>query len=301
MKKLKLLLLCGLMLILLTGCIYDLDVTVNKDGSAELEFINLYLPEEIESMAVEPGTYANKEVRVLEDGFTLTGITQDNMEGQKATKHFDSVEDINFEAFLFGEDSKYSISNESAIIIEEKFMFKKYILNMDIDFSEFNQQLLQHEYDVNYKMSFRFPGIITESNATEKINGKLTWVLSIDNINELRSETLEIKPIGIILICIIICLVLAITTITVSILSKKKKIKTEEAKVKAERLKSKAEELLEDNVIKEDEKNEDLHEDNKEKNIDDGKKKNIKKDSVEENTIIASKEDKKVNNNKKDK
>lgn len=233
-KNIKLIVISIIMLFTLTGCAaVDYEITVNSDGSANINYILGYNKQFFNNMGVNPedmeeDSFVNFKKEAEESGYHVEEYSDDNILGFKATKQINNVQEEFSLKEAFGEEN---IKNDNKFVIEKTFLNTKYLLDLDIDLTEIssNSEGMQAQYINSFmnqtKMTMRInlPGKILTSNATTiSENGKtVEWNLIPGQVNKISLEATQINIVSILLIVGIVIVLIAI--IIFAIVKKKSK------------------------------------------------------------------------------
>lgn len=217
-KILSLISIMAILLIALTGCVsVNYEVTLNKDGTADVAYIYGFEKEMLEQLetSAEDMTSDMKE-NAEESEYEIEMYSDDKIEGFKAKKHIENLADISLED-IFGEENVKD-SEENQIKIEKKGLKTMYSQKANIDLSSMDESTASI---VEMKYVIKLPVKAGKNNASEvSEDGKtLTWNLKAGEINEINFEASESSTI----ICIILVIAVAVIVAIVLIFSKKSK------------------------------------------------------------------------------
>ena len=185
-------------------------IEVNEDKSVDIEIIYAVDNSKIEDMLnlLNEGKetklsinnlYDEADIRkIYEDaGFDVSEYTEIienyNWEGLKATKHYNSIEDITSESevyFLLNKKSNtYDVLDDNIIFGSgDENYIAKFLVYMDFNFEPglFDYKNFSNDIDVKYIV--KLPKKVIETNASDvSDDGKvLTWELEMGNKNELN-------------------------------------------------------------------------------------------------------------------
>lgn len=227
MKKiLKLFTLLAVLLIVLTGCVdVNYEVTLNRDGTADIAYIYGFEKESLEEMGTtaEEMTQDMKENAETSD-FKVEIFSNDEIEGFKATKHITDLSQISLEE-AFGEENVKD-SEENQIKVEKKWQKTIYTQKADIDLTsmdEMTASMIKMKYTIN------LPTKVGNNNASEvSEDGKtLTWNLKAGEVNKIEFEATEsgIMDVKTVVIVIIALALISIVVVIVILIVKKQKKK----------------------------------------------------------------------------
>lgn len=218
-KVLKLFAILAAMLIVLTGCVdVDYQVTLNKDGSADVSYVYGFEKVMLEGMGAEAGDTGMDTSGMREsaekDGFTVENYSDDEIEGIKATKHITDLSEISLEK-LFGEEY-VSEKEGSKITVKKSGSKTTFSQNAEIDLSE----MAGMESYVTMKYTINLPVAAKTNNANKVSNdGKtLTWELKAGEVNKIQFEAVSggmSTVLKIALIVVGIAIILCVITIFV--------------------------------------------------------------------------------------
>ena len=219
MKKIKFLLLIGLLGILSTGCVkFNANMNIKKDKS--MDFTIIYALDK--SIFGEQETLKESDLEeAKKEGFTITKYSEGNMEGFTLTKKINNIDEVSTESDteynlsgLMSEESKYLFkvvkgTNKNTYYAKFKFDANDSGLNMDEmeeddenlelpDESEDNDGALLDEtndnpfegmdlskltanLDLSFNVTLPNSSISNNATSTEDNNKKLSWKLSSTN------------------------------------------------------------------------------------------------------------------------
>lgn len=230
-KVLSLVTIMIILLIMLTGCVnVNYEVTLNKDGTADIAYVYGFQKEFLEQMetTAEDMTSDMKESAEASE-YEIETYSDDEVEGFKAKKHVENLSDISLEE-TFGSEN-VTDSEENQFKVEKKGLKTVYSQNAKIDLSNMDEtttSVITMKYTVN------LPVKVGKNNASEvsEDGRKLTWNLTAGEVNEINFEASSSNPI---LISAIIAILIVIVVIVVTLAikrSKKNKEKTVEIETK---------------------------------------------------------------------
>lgn len=211
-KILSLISIMAILLIALTGCVsVNYEVTLNKDGTADVAYIYGFEKEMLEQLetSAEDMT-SDMQENAEESEYEIEMYSDDKIEGFKAKKHIENLADISLED-IFGEENVKD-SEENQIKIEKKGLKTVYSQKANIDFSAMDESTASM---VTMKYVIKLPVKVGENNANEvSEDGKtLTWNLKAGEINEINFEASESSTIISIILIIAIAVIVAIVLI----------------------------------------------------------------------------------------
>lgn len=204
--------------LLLAGCFEGtFHVTVNEDGSADLEYKMGFNEDLIGLMGTEDNPLDEAQQELVDDGFTVSNYTENGMVGILAQKHVDQLETIP----AFGNIQVNAPENQSTFRVEENIFQKKYLLNGEIDLSAVNSNDENAPYAEAFLDQMKLNFILTLPTKIEKHNATsisedghtLTWVLVPGTKTPIQTEATTVKSTRTILmaVCgIVILLVMVI-------------------------------------------------------------------------------------------
>ncbi len=222
MKKIiSLIVIMGILLFVLTGCVnIEYDLTLKEDGSADIAFIYGFEKEmisEIETSSEE--LCEDIKTTATDAGYTVENYSDEKIEGIKATKHVDNASNISlFEIF---DGINLEQSEEDKIKIEKKNLKTVFSQNGEIDLTTMDETSANMSTIV-YKINL--PVKAEKSNATETSeDGKtLTWKLKGGENNKIEFEAVKEDGKIIIIISIVLIIIIALIIIICIIKSRKK-------------------------------------------------------------------------------
>lgn len=230
-KVLSLVTIMIILLIMLTGCVnVNYEVTLNKDGTADIAYVYGFQKEFLEQMetTAEDMTSDMKESAEASE-YEIETYSDDEVEGFKAKKHVENLSDISLEE-AFGSEN-VTDSEENQFKVEKKGLKTVYSQNAKIDLSNMDETTTSV---VTMKYTVNLPVKVGKNNASEvsEDGRKLTWNLTAGEVNEINFEASSSNPI---LISAIIAILIVIVVIVVTLAikrSKKNKEKTVEIETK---------------------------------------------------------------------
>lgn len=230
-KVLSLVTIMVILLIMLTGCVnVNYEVTLNKDGTADIAYVYGFQKEFLEQMetTAEDMTSDMKESAEASE-YEIETYSDDEVEGFKAKKHVENLSDISLEE-AFGSEN-VTDSEENQFKVEKKGLKTVYSQNAKIDLSNMDETTTSV---VTMKYTVNLPVKVGKNNASEvsEDGRKLTWNLTAGEVNEINFEASSSNPI---LISAIIAILIVIVVIVVALAikrSKKNKEKTVEIETK---------------------------------------------------------------------
>lgn len=230
-KVLSLVTIMIILLIMLTGCVnVNYEVTLNKDGTADIAYVYGFQKEFLEQMetTAEDMTSDMKESAEASE-YEIETYSDDEVEGFKAKKHVENLSDISLEE-AFGSEN-VTDSEENQFKVEKKGLKTVYSQNAKIDLSNMDETTTSV---VTMKYTVNLPVKVGKNNASEvsEDGRKLTWNLTAGEVNEINFEASSSNPI---LISAIIAILIVIVVIVVALAikrSKKNKEKTVEIETK---------------------------------------------------------------------
>lgn len=244
-KVLSLIAVMAILLVALTGCVsVNYEVTLNKDGTADVAYIYGFEKEMLEQLgASAEDMTSDMKANAETSNYQIEAYSDDKIEGFKAKKHIENLSELSLEDAFGSENVKDS--EENKIKIEKKGSKTVYSQNASIDLSEMDEST---ESMVTMKYVIKLPVKVGENNASEvSEDGKtLTWNLKAGETNEISFEAESNYLTTIIMISIAVLLVIII--LIVVFLNKGKKNK------KSDELVDKGEEKIQE--VEEDKKEE---------------------------------------------
>ncbi len=300
-KELLIILVVVVMVICLSGCArVNYEVSVNKNGSADVSYVMGYDKEFLNSMGVTEedlgaDAFDDMKNKAIEDGYAIEDYNDDNIAGFKASKHFDNISD--FKMNNVG-DTKIAQKDQNNEILFEKILLNtKVSQNSKIDLTSIKNEsgdnetsnimnMVLRQMKFSYKVTLPFK--VGNNNATTvSEDGKvLEWILTPGEVNEVNFEASE--NLNTILIGGIICLVVIIVLIIV-VMGTKNKNKNNKKEVSIAPKKGAVTPKKEENVKKEENKEVKKEEEKVQKPAPKKITKTVKK---EEDKKIEKKEDK---------
>lgn len=252
MKKLiSLVAVMAMLLLVLTGCVnVNFEVSLNKDGSADVAYLYTFDKEALQEMGTSSEDMTkDMEEEANKNGFKIEAYSDDKQEGFKATKHFDNASDVSL-AEAFGEDY---VKESKGITVEKKGNKTVFSQNDEIDLSSMDETTASI---VTMKYVVKLPVKAGDNNATEvsKDGKTLTWTLKAGEINKVEfnaqtgSSVLKIVIIAV-AAAVVIC---AIVMVIVKCSKKDKKEPTDEP-IKEEKKEEPVIEEKEEEPVKEEE------------------------------------------------
>ena len=197
-KTIKLMGILVVTILLLTGCNFNSEIKLNKDGSADITYTIALTPEELSQ--VEQSGYSKEDLIQPEGIDDKTGIqtkiyNQDGLEGNTYTKHEDNVKDINLGEIFSGasittpydNEEEYKDIETDEVKTPPQFTFKKGFFankvvldaNMDLSNADYSSYGISQSY--NFKLTTK--GAIKDSNATTTKGGDCQWDLNFTKYN----------------------------------------------------------------------------------------------------------------------
>lgn len=243
-KVLSLISIMAILLIALTGCVsVNYEVTLNKDGTADVAYIYGFEKETLQQLgASAEDMTSDMKANAETSNYQIEAYSDDKIEGFKAKKHIENLSEISLEDAFGSENVKDSEENQ--IKIEKKGSKTFYSQKASIDLSEMDESTASM---VTMKYVIKLPVKVGENNASEvSEDGKtLTWNLKAGETNEISFEAESNYLTTIIMISIAILLVIIIL-IVVFLNKGKKNKKSDELVDKEEETEEKIQEVEED-------------------------------------------------------
>ena len=243
-KVLSLIAVMAILLVALTGCVsVNYEVTLNKDGTADVAYIYGFEKEMLEQLgASAEDMTSDMKANAETSNYQIEAYSDDKVEGFKAKKHIENLSELSLEDAFGSENVKDSEENQ--IKIEKKGSKTVYSQNASIDLSGMDEST---ESMVTMKYIIKLPVKVGENNASEvSEDGKtLTWNLKAGETNEISFEAESNYLNTIIMISIAILLVIIIL-IVVFLNKGKKNKKSDELVDKEEETEEKIQEVEED-------------------------------------------------------
>ena len=243
-KVLSLISIMAILLIALTGCVsVNYEVTLNKDGTADVAYIYGFEKETLQQLGTSAEDMTSDMKKNAEtSNYQIEAYSDDKVEGFKAKKHIENLSELSLEDAFGSENVKDSEENQ--IKIEKKGPKTVYSQNASIDLSGMDEST---ESMVTMKYVIKLPVKVGENNASEvSEDGKtLTWNLKAGETNEISFEAESNYLTTIIMISIAILLVIIIL-IVVFLNKGKKNKKSDELVDKEEETEEKIQEVEED-------------------------------------------------------
>ena len=228
-----------IMLVTLTGCMtVDYEVTINKNGSADISYVMGYSKSFFKSMGATEADieesfnengFTDLEEEAVKEGYSIEKISNDEIFGFKATKHIDKLEAYSMSG-TFGE----YVEEADTFSVTKGFFKNKYSLTTKIDLTEMSAMtedsaddsaayanMFINQMKMNYKVNL--PEKVTSSNATAVLeDGKtLNWELKPGKVNEIQFEYSQVNTMVFVIIGAIAVLIVAII-VTIIVLKGKK-------------------------------------------------------------------------------
>lgn len=243
-KVLSLISIMAILLIALTGCVsVNYEVTLNKDGTADVAYIYGFEKETLQQLGTSAEDMTSDMKKNAEtNAYEIETYSDDKIEGFKAKKHIENLSEISLEDAFGSENVKDSEENQ--IKIEKKGSKTLYSQKASIDLSGMDESTASM---VTMKYVIKLPVKVGENNASEvSEDGKtLTWNLKAGETNEISFEAESNYLTTIIMISIAILLVIIIL-IVVFLNKGKKNKKSDELVDKEEETEEKIQEVEED-------------------------------------------------------
>lgn len=229
-KVLSLVTIMIILLIMLTGCVnVNYEVTLNKDGTADVAYVYGFDKEALEQMGTTAEDMTSDMKQNAEASeYEIETYSEDEVEGFKAKKHVENLADISLEE-AFGSEN-VTDSGENQFKVEKKGLKTVYSQNAKIDLSTMDETTASV---VTMKYTVNLPVKVGKNNASEvsKDGKTLAWNLTAGEVNEINFEASSSNPI---LIFAIIAILVVIGVIVVVELTIKKFKKNKEKTVETE-------------------------------------------------------------------
>lgn len=215
-KVLSLAIIMVMLLALLTGCVnVNYEVTLNKDGTADVAYIYGFDKTTLEQMGTTAEDMTSDMKQNAEASeYEIEAYLDDKIEGFKAKKHVENLADISLEEAF---SSQYvTDSEENQFKVEKKGPKTIYSQNAKIDLTSMDSSMASM---VTMKYTVNLPVKVGENNASEvsKDGKTLTWNLEAGKVNEISfkasSNVLVTVAIIIVVTLIIIGVVVAVITV----------------------------------------------------------------------------------------
>lgn len=220
-KVLSLISIMAILLIALTGCVsVNYEVTLNKDGTADVAYIYGFEKETLQQLGTSAEDMTSDMKKNAEtNAYEIETYSDDKIEGFKAKKHIENLSEISLEDAFGSENVKDSEENQ--IKIEKKGSKTLYSQKASIDLSGMDESTASM---VTMKYVIKLPVKVGENNASEvSEDGKtLTWNLKAGEVNEIYFEAGRNSS-SLITIIIVIAIAVVIAIVIIAILSKKQK------------------------------------------------------------------------------
>lgn len=221
-KVLSLVAIMIIALIALTGCVdINYEVTINKDGTADIAYVYGFEKEFLEQMETTADEMTSDMKQSAEASeYSIEAYSDEKVEGFKAKKHVDNLSEISL-AEAFGE-TYVKDSEENQIKVEKKGSKTVYSQTANIDLTSMDESMKSM---VTMKYTIKLPTKVGKNNADEvsKDGKTLTWNLTSGEVNEINFEASSSGTITSLLI--IIALVVVGAVIVIIVVSKSKKSK----------------------------------------------------------------------------
>lgn len=224
----KVLSLCAIMiiaLIVLTGCVnVNYEVTLNKDGTADVAYVYGFQKEFLEQMGTTAEDMTSDMKQNAEESeYEIETYSDDEVEGFKAKKHVENLAEISLEE-AFGSEN-VTDSEENQFKVEKKGLKTVYSQNAKIDLSTMDETTASA---VTMKYTVNLPVKAGNNNASEvsKDGKTLTWNLKAGEVNEINFEASSSALVTGIIIAVIVLVVIG-----AAIVAAIKKSKNNEEKI----------------------------------------------------------------------
>ncbi len=174
--------------LMLTGCLkFDIHLTINKNGTADVDIILLAVETLVTlDKDLERDLFTGKKERLAELGFAITDYTEKNLIGFKATKRLQSVEEFS----TLGLAGDIGLEGRDPFSVMKGVLTSTYNLDADIDlrplFAEHSDMFTLFSPDLRFSVTL--PAKPLSHNATSvTVDGRtLTWDLSPDARNKIQ-------------------------------------------------------------------------------------------------------------------
>lgn len=254
-KVLSLAIVMILLIVMLTGCMdINYEVTINKDGTADISYVYGFEKSYLEQMETT-GEEMTKEMQQSAEAeeYIIEAYSDDKVEGFRATKHIEDLSKISLEE-AFGEENVKD-SAENQIKVEKKGLKTVYSQKTDIDLTSMESSMAAY---VNMKYTVKIPVKVGKNNAdVVSEDGKtLTWNLKAGEIKNIQFEGTELGTTAkiiktVIIVAIIIIAIILVTIIIKAIIKKAKNKNKEEETNKNDVTDNKNHEIVETETVKE--------------------------------------------------
>lgn len=238
-KTLSLIVIMLIILVALTGCVQvNYEVSINKDGSAEIAYVYGFNKEFLEQQGASADEMTEDMKKNAQNSeYEIESYSDDTISGFKATKHLEKASDFSLQE-AFG-NGYITDSEENKIKVESQNEKTTYSQNADIDLTSMSQMA---EY-VTMKYTIKLPVKVGENNASEvSKDGKiLTWNLKAGESTNVKFEAVNAGIMPLILKCaaLVLLIVIAIVIIKTFLNNKKSKniveVKKEDKKEEIEK------------------------------------------------------------------
>lgn len=234
MKKiLSIVAIMSMLLLVLTGCVnINYEVTLNKDGSADVALIYGFEKEALQQLGTSSDDMTSQmEEEAGKDGYTVEKYSDDKLEGIKASKHFNSASELSM-AELFEDEVK---GKNEGIKVEKKGNKTVFSQNDEVDLTSSESEYASM---VTFKYIVNLPVKAESNNATEvsKDGKTLTWELKFGEVNKIEfkagSSNSTLKVVLIVVAAVAILCVIAV--VLTKVLKKDKNNETEKNEAQPE-------------------------------------------------------------------
>lgn len=215
-KVLSLAIIMVMLLALLTGCVnVNYEVTLNKDGTADVAYIYGFDKTTLEQMGTTAEDMTSDMKQNAEASeYEIEAYLDDKIEGFKAKKHVENLADISLEEAF---SSQYvTDSEENQFKVEKKGPKTIYSQNAKIDLTSMDSSMASM---VTMKYTVNLPVKVGENNASEvsKDGKTLTWNLEAGKVNEIsfKASSNVLVTVAIIIVVTLIIIGVVVAGITV--------------------------------------------------------------------------------------
>ena len=223
-KVLSLVTIMVMLLLVLTGCVdVNYEVTLNKDGTADVTYVYGFDKETLKQMETTADDMTNDMRQNAEASeYEIESYSDDNVEGFKAKKHVEDLAKISLEE-AFG--SEYvTDSEENQLKVEKKGLKTVYSQNAKIDLTSMDSSMISL---VTMKYTVKLPAKAGKNNASEvsKDGKTLTWNLKAGEVNEISFEASSNALVTVAIIIVVALIIIGATVAVIIALKKPRKEK----------------------------------------------------------------------------
>lgn len=211
-----------MLLVVLTGCVdVNYEVTLNKDGTADVAYVYGFDKATLEQMGTTAEDMTSDMKQNAEASeYEIETYSDDEIEGFKAKKHIENLADISLEE-AFG--SQYvTDSEENQFKIEKKGSKTVYSQNAKIDLTSMDSSMTSI---VTMKYTVNLPVKVGENNASEvSEDGKtLIWNLTPGEVNEINFEASSNVLVTVAIIIVVALIIIGVAVAVIIVVKKSNK------------------------------------------------------------------------------